>query len=240
MREKLSRSLQKPGLWLELSRALIHAGQEHEAAFLLEQGLSRWPDHRALRAELARALLISGEAERASSITDDEVRAADPRIRTLEALLLLKRILEDDRPEAMFSKTAGSIVREVERAMDDAAGARAEIRIETEMLGGWLLTALPDVGGRLEEGFARMRSALDENGRLEPNAAQPLRGLREKLRIQGAHLLLNASKRSPARAGSTEGLADQICRLDPASEFATRAFLNTAPAQGAGGGTSHE
>ncbi len=225
----------KRELWLRTGELLMHAGRYHEAVFVLEEGLGRWPQATSLRGALGRALLLAGETERGA---EQLGRAAaevseEPRTTVFDALAQFKRALATGRPEALV-RQGGAIAGRVDQALEQAIDAPDAKRLEATIFGGWLLTALPPVFERYERGCQLLSASIAEIANAS-DLAQDLPGLRQRLWINSAFLLFtaltrnNGSPKTPpsntAPLPSLEQLRTLICRLDPACAFARQVFL---------------
>ena len=207
--------------WLELAELQLHAGRHREAAFSLEQALERWPDRLDLDALYGVALALSGQADEAVERLERaaERGALAPLCQVYLALL-----------ELLGGGDGGRVLGLTQQALDgaDALGeARAGWGLTVRILGGWLLAALPPAFRRSTRGEALLVDAVTElSGAAGELDGVP--GLRERLVINAAFLLddrLRAAGQGAAGGLSRAALCDQVCRLDPGSAFAERAFL---------------
>jgi len=207
--------------WLDLAELQLHAGRHREAAFFLEQALERWPDREDLDALYGVALALSGQADEAVARLERAAaahRELAPLCQVYLALLALLR-----------GGDGGRILGLTQQALDgaDAVGERrAAWGLTVRILGGWLLAALPPAFRRAARGEALLVDALGELSVAGELDGVP--GLRERLVINAAFLLddrLRAAGREQAGGLSRAALCDQVCRLDPGSAFAERAFL---------------
>ena len=121
----------------------------------------------------------------------------------------------------------------IEEALDTASRANLEIRIETSMLAGWMLTAISSPARHEARGMELLITTLREIQKASwQNTLLP--GLKERYLINTAYLLsLCLTELRPSQdddelnktAPSQEELIPLICSLDPGSIFAEEAFL---------------
>ncbi len=226
-REALGDAPDRRDRWQRAADLLLHAGRDREALFLLSEALERFPGEASLSQSHARAALLVGEGDTVSATADAGV---------LGAITALLRARHEGPSAVMRAAPAlrerADAVLAVERDDGDPN--------EDELLAAWLITALPEgladhSRGRMVLAAAVARLAGDHNGSAAhghdepPNGSTALPGYHDRLRITAAYLLLDAQRRGPARiAGEAdpESLRTTICRLDPGSHFAAKAFLD--------------
>jgi DNA-binding transcriptional MerR regulator len=225
-RADLAEQTEHPGPWLALAELQLHAGRPREAAFLLEESRTRWPDAPGLRHALGRALLLQGEVDRGI----DELRQSSSPVARLLADVAAYRSAESGQHP---TPTAAEVLGRTRDALAQArTGGRVE-RLQVAMLAGWLLGVLPPALGCSAEGRALLMGAWLE---LEDGALAdfPLPGLAARLRINTSWLLLRQRADRPQppvsdpAAPDRDTLIARICSLDPGCSFAEAAFLGDA------------
>ncbi len=222
-RADLAEQTEHPGPWLALAELQLHAGRPREAAFLLEESRTRWPDAPGLRHALGRALLLQGEVERGI----EELRGSSSPVARLLADVAAYRTDEQAQPSA---PTAAEILGRTQDALAQArTGGKVE-RLQVAMLAGWLLCVLPPSLGCSSQGHSLLLGAWRE---LEDGALAdfPLPGLAARLRINTSWLLLRQLALRSRQAvwdpdaPDRDALVARICSLDPGCSFAEAAFL---------------
>lgn len=235
---------QGPDPWLHVARLLTHVARYHEAVFLLEDSLRRWPTA-ALRAACGRAQLLAGDSERGAELLAAIAveLPADPLVPTYLALASFKHAAAQRRPEALVDEGA-TILRHVNEALERLPNATPAARLESQIFCGWLLCAVPQVFDCRARGLRLLGATLAELATTSlPSDAPP--GLVERLRVNAAFLLFQSldsddgdapspnpepGDHTPLDIPSREQLRTLICRLDPACSFAQAVFLDAAAA----------
>ncbi len=200
-RARLADATDDPDRWREAAVVMMHAGRAREAAFVLEEGASRWPEDARLRQSRQRARLLLGEPLDAPPEGPKQILLAAAR-----------RMAEPGSAEG--------VRRDVLSALESLPSSGAA---ESRMLAGWLLTALPPLFNEAERGRELLASVLASlDG--APESVKP--GRTERLQVNTAYLLHEALGRDaePDLERRAE-LRDLICRTDPASRFAEAVFL---------------
>jgi DNA-binding transcriptional MerR regulator len=219
-----------PESWLDVAELLLHAGRYHEAVFLLEDCFQRWPRAQA-HPLYGRAVLLAGDAARGELLLSQALTTNedDPRVPTYLALAKVQRANVDRRPEALVGQ-GSAILALVDQAVASGSPAPSSTSMECRLLCGWLLTALPQSLGCAARGRKLLERVLQELPDA-PLADDELPGLRQRLQVNAAYLLLRSNghppgERDPSEPFDAERLRTLICRLDPASDFAQAVFLD--------------
>jgi hypothetical protein len=186
-----------------------------------------------------RALLLSGEIERARAKIEPETESSSPEIDVWLAAAAVSEILEKARPESMFGRAGTDLERAINRALSAPSSAPVERALETRMLAGWILTVLPDAERRFERGVGLLLE-VHQSARAGALQSTSVPGLTQRFLITTAHILLDIIRRTssmnddsatrPARLPRSGELINLIYSVDPASEFARSAYLE-APNQ---------
>ena len=256
-RSGLGRGEDGPEPWRRVAELLLRAGDYREAVFFLEEGLQKWPEVEQLKSALGRALVLCGRYDRALEVLEPSTTEATlvGSVRLSTALARYFRAADSHRTDRLLGE-AGAIRRDLEAALRalNPTTPWAE-RIQTEMLCGWLLIALPASAGDLERGAGLLSEALLQTGDLEGGTREGP-GQVEALRINAAYLLARLPPPTPpAEAEETvspraqpgpaadrqpdrEELVGIVCRLDPLSGFARQLFLAEEATADATGGTN--
>lgn len=219
-------------LWRRVSDLLLHTGSYDEAAFFIQEGLEKWPDDPSLRFAHGKVLVLAGEPDRGRQelARATELGSTDPRGPAYDALALLARSSEHERPETVIVDSA-PIVDMAEKALRIASRRDDWRAVEARMLCGWMLASLPPLFKWEERGVRLLADTWRRLADSDPGDWLP--GLHERLTINAAYLLFDCQTRgidAQAHTETTElpdpdDLRTAICRLDPQSAFAETAFL---------------
>jgi len=232
-RERFRADASAPERWAVLARQLLHVGRYREAAFFAEEGLERWGHEATLQVACGRAQIACGHHRAGfDQLERPAERDADPTALIFRALARYAQGVTGDKPEGL-AREAAAIRASARAAVSRSASAPDEVRVEVAMLGGWLLTALPELLAAFDEGLELLVATYEELQSSAPGRWDTP-GLEERHLINTAYLLLDGLERSGRGSRPSpdpEALRSLICRLDPGSEFAERAFLARAANQ---------
>ncbi len=228
-----------PDVLARLLRLFFLAGRYREAIFVAEKlEAARSGDKEALRIG-GWALAATGEAGRAAEVLAQarSLHPADPVAAAYLAAVRLHSMRGDGRVEAAL-RGLDEVMRLCDAALAAAAKTPAADReaaaaIEAQLACGWVLTSLPRLCQRFDEGLRVLEAAHAAAS----GAAVTPRALRLRFRLVGAAFLSRALKEAdPAVAEGDRGrrrraLEQEVLSIDPASEFARAIFLESDTAE---------
>jgi DNA-binding transcriptional MerR regulator len=242
-RRSLGESPEEVDLWCRVSDLLLHTGSYDEAAFFIQEGIEKWSEEPSLRFAHGKVLVLAEEPDRGRQelARATELGSTDPRVPAYEALALLARSSEHERPETVIVDSA-PILELAEKALRTASRRDDWRAVEARILCGWMLASLPPLFKSEERGLRILVDARRSLAQCDLGGWLP--GLHERFTINAAYLLFDCQTRgvgAPAHAETTElpdpdDLRNEICRLDPQSAFAETAFLRKSNQRLPGGG----
>ena len=213
-------------VWRRAAELHLHTGAYQEAAFALEQAVDQWPGDDTCQSLYGAALAVAGERDRAAAhLTRLHGRGAGgTEAAVYLGLVRFQCWSADDGADVDATRTLAGIRELADGAL---AAPQDETPLHARYLAAWLLTALPPAFRRLAAGREALAEILDDLEAPGPGHGFP--GVRQRHRINAAWLLLESLGREgeppPEGLPPRQALADLICRLDPASRLAERAFL---------------
>ncbi|MFC1849473.1 MerR family transcriptional regulator [candidate division CSSED10-310 bacterium] len=220
--------------WLQAVRILLHAGRYREALFYLEQALDHWGSDENLHKEYGRALILCGQHHKGEQVLLklEKSIGSDFCTNILSALAIMGQFGRGQEPYDSIERSI--VLRDrINAALEQAVSQKPLLRIEVQMLAGWLYTILPSSFQLMSNGLTLLMKTLRE---LEQDMMTEINfpGLWERYVVNTAYLLFDCIRRCQRQhlaefpegtVPSLENLKLLILRHDPACSFAETVFL---------------
>ncbi len=236
-RNRLSKESSKRASWGILAGLLLHTGAYREATFFLDQALQKWPEREDFLTLSGMAMTLAGNYQDGISVLS--------KVKTNRALLQLCSVYRALGQFGLASANQQSALNNavaLHRALEKALQNENQTRLpfHEKMICGWLLTTLPSSFNQFQRGRAILFELYNQATQADDIASiaespipsfANLPGLKQRLLINTAYLLLECSSRDSSSEAKKDDAIDLeelrvlICRLDPGCSFAKHVFL---------------